>query len=98
MPAIVIVEINIEDHTQYEEYKKLTPATIEAYGGRFMVRGAATLSLEGDWNPERLVVLEFPDQDTAIAWWKSEEYSLAKSIRNQAAKTKMLVVETLSLP
>jgi uncharacterized protein (DUF1330 family) len=97
MPALVIVEIEIEDSIAYEAYKKLTPATIEAFGGRFVVRGASTLSLEGDWNPQRLVVLEFPDVHTAKEWWNSDAYSEAKGIRQKAAHTKMLVVESLPL-
>lgn len=93
MKAYVLVEINIHDHDLYEEYKKLTPASIAAYDGKFLVRGAKTESLEGDWNPARLVVLEFPSVDRAKQWWNSPEYSKAKAIRQQAATTKMLVVE-----
>ena len=92
MPAYVIVEVSISDPVEYEEYKKLTPATIAAYGGRFVVRGSKTESLEGNWNPERLVVLEFPSVERAKEWWKSEEYSKAKEIRHRAASTKMIVV------
>jgi uncharacterized protein (DUF1330 family) len=55
MSAYVVVEVTIHDHKEYEEYKKLTPASISAYGGRFVVRGAKTESLEGEWNPERLM-------------------------------------------
>ncbi len=93
MKAYVIVEINIHDHDLYDEYKKLTPATIAAYDGKFLIRGAKTESLEGDWNPERLVVLEFPSVERAREWWNSPEYSKAKAIRQKAASTKMLVVE-----
>jgi uncharacterized protein (DUF1330 family) len=93
MPAYVIVEVGIEDPIGYEEYKKLTPASIAAYNGRFVVRGAKTESLEGDWNPQRIVVLEFPSVERAKEWWHSEEYAPAKAIRQQTAKTKMLLVE-----
>ncbi len=93
MKAYVIVEISIHNHDLYDEYKKLTPATIAAYDGKFVARGAKTESLEGDWNPERIVVLEFPSFDRAKEWWNSPEYSKAKSIRQDAASTKMLVVE-----
>ena len=93
MPAYVIVEIEVEDAAAYEDYKKLTPASIEAYGGHFVVRGGATEALEGDWLPQRIVVLEFKDVETAKKWWASHEYATAKSIRQKAAKTKMLVVE-----
>ncbi|MEO6637901.1 MAG: DUF1330 domain-containing protein, partial [Ginsengibacter sp.] len=78
MPAYVIVEVNIEDETIYEEYKKLTPAAIAAYDGKFIVRGPQTVCLEGDWNPERIVVLEFPSVDRAKEWWSSPEYSKPK--------------------
>ena len=93
MPAYVVVEIEIHDPVEYEEYKKLTPATIKAYDGKFIVRGAQTESLEGDWNPQRIVVLEFPSVERAKQWWNSEEYAIAKAIRHRTAKTKMLVVE-----
>jgi uncharacterized protein (DUF1330 family) len=94
MKAYVIVEITIHDPGLYDEYKKLTPATIAAYDGKFVVRGAKTELLEGDWNPQRLVILEFPSVARAKQWWSSEEYSKAKSIRQRAATTKMLVVES----
>jgi uncharacterized protein (DUF1330 family) len=95
MPAYVIVEISIHDPELYESYKELTPATIEAFGGRFVVRGAKTESPEGNWNPERLVMLEFPSVEIARKWWASEEYTKAKNIRQKAATTKMLIVEGL---
>ncbi len=93
MPAYVIVEVDIEDHSIYEEYKKLTPAAIVAYDGKFIVRGPQVECLEGDWHPERLVVLEFSSVERAKQWWSSPEYSKAKSLRQQSAKTKMILVE-----
>lgn len=96
MAAYVIVEIEINNPTEYEEYKKLTPASIAAYDGKFVVRGAETQTLEGDWHPQRIVVLEFPSVERAKEWWHSEEYAPAKVIRQRTAKTKMLVVEGYS--
>ena len=93
MPAYIIVEVTIHDPVEYEEYKKLTPISIAAFGGRFVVRGAKTETLEGDWNPERIVVLEFPTVERAKQWWSSEEYERAKKIRHRTANTKMIVVE-----
>ena len=95
MSAFVIVDVTINDPSLYEEYKKLTPATIAAYDGRFVVRGGATETLEGDWNPGRVVVLEFPSVERAKEWWSSEVYTEAKEIRQRSAETKMLVVEGL---
>ena len=93
MSAYVIVEVSIHDQKDYEEYKKLTPAAIAAFDGKFIVRGGTTYTLEGDWKPERIVVLEFPSVDRANEWWHSDIYTKAKIIRQRAAKTKMIIVE-----
>ena len=93
MAAYIIVEIDIHDSKTYEDYKKLTPGSLTPYDGKFIVRGAQTESLEGDWHPQRIVVLEFPSLEKAKAWWASEEYAPAKAIRQSASKTKMIVVE-----
>jgi uncharacterized protein (DUF1330 family) len=95
MAAYVIVEVFITDPKEYDKYKKLTPATIAAFDGRFIVRGGAAESLEGNWKPGRIVVLEFPSTKRAKEWWSSDAYSKAKRIRQRAAKTKMLLVEAV---
>ena len=95
MPAYVIVDVKINNHEDYEEYKKLTPASITAYDGKFIVRGGKTETLEGDWDPERIVVLEFPTVERAKAWWASEMYAPAKQIRQRTASTQMIIVEGL---
>lgn len=93
MPAYVIVELSIHNHKEIVEYQKLTPATIAAFNGKFVVRGGQTTTLEGDWKPERMVVIEFPTVEQANEWWNSEIYSKAKVIRQRTAKTKMIIVE-----
>jgi len=93
MPAYVIVEVTIHDPEAYKGYMKLTPASIAAYDGKFIVRGGKTESLEGNWEPQRIVVLEFPSVERAKEWWSSEHYAPAKKIRQQTATTKMIVVD-----
>ena len=93
MPAFVIVEIEVYDPEVYENYRSLAPASVEAYGGKFIARGGATESLEGDWAPGRIVVLEFPSLERARQWWASPEYSDAKAIRMRAARTRMIATE-----
>ena len=93
MPAFVLVEITIHDHDLYAEYKKLTPTSIDAFGGKFVIRGGKAISMEGDWNPERIVLLEFPNVQLAQEWWDSEQYAQAKEIRQKSAFTKMIIVE-----
>jgi len=93
MPAYIIVDVTIHNSENYEDYKKLTPASIAAYDGKFIVRGGPTETLEGQWEPGRIVVLEFPTVERAKRWWASEEYAPAKAIRQANAETKMILVE-----
>ena len=93
MPAYVIVDVTVEDPVNYEEYKKLTPASIAAFDGRFVVRGANAIPVEGDWQPTRIVVLEFPTMERAKEWWNSKQYAPAKKIRQASAKTRMIFIE-----
>ena len=98
MPAYVVVDIAIHDPSTYDHYKTLAPPSIAQYGGRYIARGGATTVLEGDWRPERLVLLEFPDAERARAWWGSPEYAEAKALRQRAAATDMVLLEGLSAP
>ena len=93
MTAYVIVDIEVTDPTRFEEYKKLAPATIAAYGGRYLARGGQTETLEGTWTPQRLVILEFDSVDRAKAWLNSPEYGPARQMRHQAAQSNMVVIE-----
>jgi uncharacterized protein (DUF1330 family) len=91
--AYVIVDIEVTEPVEYEEYKRLAAPTAALYGGRYIVRGGVTERLEGDWVPKRLVVLEFPTVVQAKAWWNSPEYRTAKGIRQRTAHTQMIVVQ-----
>jgi uncharacterized protein (DUF1330 family) len=93
MSAYVIVEVDIHDPVQYEDYKKLTPASLLPFDGKFIVRGGQTETLESDWNAKRIVVLEFSTKEKAKEWWSSEEYAPAKALRQRTASTRMILVE-----
>jgi uncharacterized protein (DUF1330 family) len=93
MPGYMIADVNVTDPEGFEEYRKLVAATIEAYGGRYLVRGGATDTVEGDWNPSRLVVVEFDSVEQAKAWYYSEEYAGPKSMRHNSAATNAIFVE-----
>jgi uncharacterized protein (DUF1330 family) len=95
MAAYVIVDIEIQDTSLYEEYKKLAPSSIAAYGGKYLARGGACEILEGSWTPKRLVILQFESMARAKQWWESQEYSDAKSLRHKCARTTMIVTEGL---
>jgi uncharacterized protein (DUF1330 family) len=93
MPAYVIVETDIHDSEQYEQYKAASPAAVAGGGGRFVVRGGELAVLEGDWEPRRLVVLEFEDLDAVKRWYDSPEYQEAKKLREGAANLRMVAVQ-----
>ena len=93
MPAYIIVDVKVTDPEVYQEYRQLVPASLEVYGGSFIVRGGAVENLEGDWSPERIVVLKFDSIERAKAWWSSEEYAPAKALRVASALTELIVVE-----
>lgn len=93
MTAYVILDIDVHDPVQYEEYKKLSPAAIAAYGGKFIVRGGKSETLEGDWSPSRLVVLQFESSQRAKEWLNSEEYRVAREMRHKTSTTQAVVVE-----
>lgn len=96
MSAYVVVQIDVEDAETYERYKELAPPSIAEYGGRYIVRGGTTETLEGSWTPQRFVVLEFPTLEAARAWWSSDAYAEAKAMRQRSASTEMILVEGLS--
>lgn len=93
MAAYVINDMEVTDPAILEEYKKLSPDTVARYGGSFLVRGGALTALEGDWQPKRLVILEFPSVAQARAWIDSPEYAPARRLRQAAAKSNIIVVE-----
>ena len=93
MSAYLIVEIEVHDPAGYEAYKTLAGSTVEAHGGKYIVRGGQTEVLEGHWQPKRIVVLEFPSMAQAKRWLNSEEYAEPRKMRHRTAKTNMIVVE-----
>lgn len=93
MTAYVIVDIEVTDPAGYEDYKQLAPPAVALYGGKYIARGGTTETLEGDWTPNRLVILQFESSERAKAWLNSPEYSAARALRHKYAKSKMVVIE-----
>ena len=96
MSAYIVVEVEVKDPERYADYRTMVPASLEAYGGKFLVRGGAIEKLEGDWEPPRFVVIEFDSVVQAKRWWDSDEYRQARNLRQATADTKMIVVEGYS--
>lgn len=93
MAAYLVVDIAVSDPAQFEEYKKLAPAAIAKFGGRYLIRGGAYEAIEGDWKPQRLTVVEFESMEKARAFYHSPEYQAAVKTRQGAANMKMLLVQ-----
>ena len=93
MPAYIIARVQVTDWERYKQYTQATPAAIEKFGGRFIVRGGETVTLEGPLEAGRLVVIEFPSLERAKTFYHSEEYSQAKKLRAGAALGQFLAVE-----
>lgn len=93
MAAYVIANVRVTDPVRYEDYRSLVTATVTRHGGRFLARGGRLEVLEGDWRPERLVILEFPSMAQARAWWESPDYAEARAIRQAASEGALLVLE-----
>ena len=93
MAAYVILNINVTDMKRYEDYKGMASASIAKHGGKYLVRGGKHEPLEGRWDLDRVVVLEFDTLAKAREWWSSSDYSQAKDVRRSAAKVTAVLVE-----
>jgi uncharacterized protein (DUF1330 family) len=91
LAAYVIAGNNVTDAEVMREYAKLVPATLEPFGGRFVVRGGQIEVVEGAWTTSRLVVIEFPSLDHARDWYRSDAYQAIIQMRFDAAQTDFLL-------
>ncbi|MDE3155348.1 MAG: DUF1330 domain-containing protein [Acidobacteriota bacterium] len=85
MSGYLIVQVQVTDPEQYKQYTAVTPGVVARFGGRFLVRGGPVTELEGRHDGRRVVVLEFPSVEQAVAFWNSPEYAEAKKLRADAA-------------
>jgi uncharacterized protein (DUF1330 family) len=92
-PAYMVVDARSSDPERMAEYRKLAQIAVEQYGGRYLVRGAPYVTLEGSWQPQRLVVLEFPSMDAARTFYDSPEYLAAREARAGVSDFDMLLAE-----
>ncbi len=91
--AYVVVDARSSDPERMTEYRRLAQIAVEHYGGRYLVRGAPYETLEGSWQPQRLVVLEFPGMDAARTFYDSPEYRAAREARAGVSDFDMLLAE-----
>ena len=92
MPVYMVIEVEVLDPDVYAEYVARVPAVVEKYGGRYLVRGGEVVPLTGDWQPERMVILEFPSMERMTAWNFSPEYLELAQIRARSARTRAVAL------
>ncbi len=93
MAGYVIVQVHIHDAETFAVYRDMVPPTLEPFSGRYLVRGGDWELLEGEWNPNRVVVIEFDSVEQAKAWWSSDLYAPARELREQSTDSKLIIVE-----
>ncbi|MCY4581579.1 MAG: DUF1330 domain-containing protein [Chloroflexi bacterium] len=93
MPAYLMADVQVHDLESYAAYGAQVPATLEQFGAKFLVRGGASEVIEGEYQPSRLVVIEFPDMETLKAWYNSEAYQGIVGVRWEAATASVICVE-----
>lgn len=93
--AYVIVVARRADHEALARYRELSAPAVAEHGGRYLARGGRFAVLEGQWQPQRVVVVEFPSFAAAQAFYDSESYRAARAAREGLAEFDMLVVEGL---
>lgn len=93
MSVYLVMDIEIRDENAYDEYRQQVPAIIERFGGRYLARGGWARNVEGDWQPNRIVVVEFDSDERAMDFLNSDEYAPLANIRRNAAVSRGILVE-----
>jgi len=93
VPAYLVVDVRRTDIEKAAAYSRESGPSVVRHGGRYLARGGATVVLEGDWDPDRLVVIEFDSVEAARAWYESDDYQGIRALREGAGDWRMVVVE-----
>jgi len=95
MAVYSVANVGVTDPDRYAEYRDKVPATVAAYGGKYLARGGTLEVLEGDWDPQSLTILEFESMERFHKWYNSPEYAPLKQLRIETAVTEYVLVEGL---
>jgi len=93
MPAYVISDVSARDQAAFEAYRTRAADSIGRHGGRYIVRGGTIDTLEGDWQPRTIVIVEFPDLESARRWYQSRDYAAALEVRDRALERNLILVD-----
>ena len=93
MAAYVIIEIKVKDHDAYREYVEKVRRVVERHEGRYLCRGGAVTPFSGNWNPERIILIEFPSVEAVFKCFNSEEYGDIAHLRERSTEGRAIIVE-----
>jgi uncharacterized protein (DUF1330 family) len=93
MPAYYIGEHEISDAALFDDYLRQVIPMIERFGGRYLTKAGSHEILEGDWCPNRVVIIEFPDKASIKAWYAAPEYQPLIALRRRAARDIMIALD-----
>ena len=93
MNAYLILDLEIHDISVFTEYIRKIPEFIKKHKGRYVVQGVEPMVLEGDWEPARIVVIEFPSRDNAESFLNDPDASVLFDIRQNSTTSKLLLVD-----
>lgn len=97
MSAFLICDVTVKDKNALQEYLRLSQPTLEPFGGKFHVQAGKLAVIEGTWNPEVMIVVEFPSFEKARSWYSSEAYAEAMQVKSTAMERNMILVEGVYL-
>lgn len=93
MSAYLITDVEVTDEDLYAQFRERITPVIEAYGGRFVVRGGEIEVNEGDWMPKRLAIMEFDSMEQIRSFLASSEYKDLNDIRTRSSNINLVLVE-----
>ena len=93
MAGYALIDAEITDPATFAEFRERAPAAVEAYGGRYLVRGGATEVVQGNWTPHRVVLVEFESVERARAWWHSPDHAELRAMLDKCSNTTVTIVE-----
>jgi uncharacterized protein (DUF1330 family) len=93
MGAYLITNVNVKDADAFEAYRAGVPALARKHGGEYLVRGGSVLVLEGEWKPNRLLVLRFPNLAAVSNLFNDPEYQPFKALRQRVTECEIVAVE-----
>ncbi len=98
MPAFLVADIEVTDKKTYRKYREANPDIVNKFGGRYIALGGDTVVLEGDWQPNRTIIIEFSSMDTLKSFYSSAEYVELRKLRLKSANSRLIAIETLPEP